>query len=156
MMELPDQLRALVRSAAASLRELSEEQAATPPAPGKWSPVQVVGHMIDSASNNHQRFVRARFKEDLLFEGYDQDAWVEAGAYQAAPWSELLDLWETLNLQIARVVETTPAQALTRARTDHCLDHIAWKTVPADEPVTLDYFVRDYLGHLAHHLHQIQ
>jgi len=155
MTELPEQLRELTRGAATSLRELSEERAATPPATGKWSPKQVLGHLIDSASNNHQRFVRARFHEDLRSEGYDQNAWVEAGAYQAAPWSELVDLWETFNLQIARVVESTPEDALTRPRTDHCLDRIAWETVPADEPATLAYFVRDYVGHLAHHLRQI-
>jgi hypothetical protein len=155
MSALAEQLRGLVRGAAASLRELSDERAARPPAPGKWSPKQVLGHLIDSASNNHQRFVRARFREDLRAEGYDQDAWVEAGGYQAAPWGELVDLWEAFNLQIARVVASTPEDALTRPRADHCLDRIAWETVPADEPVTLEYFVRDYAGHLAHHLRQI-
>jgi len=153
--DVHNRLRALVRSAAAELRAMSDERAAEPPAPGKWSPKQLIGHLIDSASNNHQRFVRARFRDDLCFEGYDQDAWVAAGAYQAAPWAELIDVWEGLNLQIARVIEATPAEVLARPRAEHALDRIAWEAAPAEEPATLEYFVRDYVNHLAHHLRQI-
>ncbi|MEM6381002.1 MAG: DinB family protein, partial [Bacteroidota bacterium] len=49
---------------------LDDERSAKSPAPGKWSPKQLIGHLIDSASNNHQRFVRANFKDDLCFPGY--------------------------------------------------------------------------------------
>ena len=149
-------LRAALERVVPRMRAARDEDCERRPAPGKWSAKELLGHLIDSASNNHQRFVRARFRDDLCFDGYDQNAWVQAGAYELAPWSELVDLWEGLNLQIARVVEATPEEALTRPRTDHCLDRIAWEAVPTDEPATLEYFVRDYMGHLAHHLRQIE
>jgi hypothetical protein len=148
-------LRDTVLNAAGKLRAFSAERAAQPRAPRKWSPKQIIGHLIDSASNNHQRFVRARFRADLRFDGYDQDAWVDAQAYDSAEWSELLDLWTAFNLHIARVMETTPAAALQAARRDHNLDMLAWETVPADEPASLEYFMRDYVAHLKHHLRQI-
>jgi hypothetical protein len=58
-----------VDTASASLRALSPERAAVRPAPGKWSPKEIVGHLIDSASNNHGRFVRAQLQDDLVFDG---------------------------------------------------------------------------------------
>ena len=131
------------------------EQASTPMSPGKWSPAEIIGHLIDSASNNHQRFVRARFRTDLRFDGYDQAAWVDAQAYRSASWPTLLDLWESLNLHLARVIDTTPVAALVRRRTDHNLDVLAWETVAREEPVTLLFFMRDYVAHLKHHLRQI-
>lgn len=50
---------------------------------------------------------------------------------------------------------TVPESARMRARSDHNLDEIAWGTVPADRPATLDDLMRDYVGHLEHHLRQI-
>jgi hypothetical protein len=117
--------------------------------------VEIIGHLIDSASNNHQRFVRARFRTDLRFDGYDQDRWVIAQAYRSANWAQLLNLWESFNLHLARVMETTPQDVLTAARSDHNLHALAWEVVPQDESVTLEYFMRDYVGHLKHHLRQI-
>ena len=59
-----------------------------PRAAGHWSPREIIGHLVDSASNNHQRFIRAQFQDDLVFDGYQQDAWVTAGDYKNAQWEE--------------------------------------------------------------------
>jgi hypothetical protein len=83
-------LRSSIDAAYPRLSAISDSDAATPPAPGKWSPKQVIGHLIDSASNNHQRFVRANFTDDLIFAGYDQEKWVVLGGYASAPWPSLL------------------------------------------------------------------
>lgn len=132
-----------------------EDSSALAPAPGKWSPREVIGHLIDSASNNHQRFVRARWQDDLVFSGYAQDAWVTAQRYQEAPWGELLTLWGSFNRHLARVMAATPAAVLTKPHTRHNLHEVAFHAVPAGEPATLDYFMRDYVEHLEHHLRQI-
>ena len=155
MLDIARELRRAVDGATPFLESLGDEASRRPPAPGRWSPREVIGHLIDSASNNHQRFVRARFGDDLVFQGYDQDAWVAAQRYQDAPWEELIALWRLFNLHIARIMEAVPKDERVRLRARHNLDEIAWKTVPRDVPSSLDYFMRDYVGHLKHHLAQM-
>lgn len=137
------------------LQALSDESASLSPAPGKWSPKEIIGHLIDSASNNHQRFVRAQFTDDLIFPGYDQNKWVMTQRYNEAPWQNLLDLWFAFNRQISRLISVIPKHQISRERTKHNLHQIAWRTVPEDQPVTLGYFMDDYVAHLNHHLNQI-
>ena len=134
---------------------LDDEDASRHPAPGKWSPRQVIGHLIDSAANNHGRFVRAQQHDDMVFEPYDQEFWVESQGYQDRRWHDLVSLWRDYNLHIASVVERIPAETLSRQRTVHNLDVVGWRTIPRDQAATLEYFIRDYLGHMKHHLAQI-
>lgn len=139
-----DELAATVWDAATSFRDIDPTTAAERPAPGKWSPKEIVGHLIDSAANNHQRFVRAREAADQAFPGYAQDHWVRAQDYQARDWEALIDLWQAYNLHLAHVIRAIPPEALeTRLR------------VGGGEPVTLGWLVGDYLAHLRHHVHQI-
>jgi hypothetical protein len=147
-----DDLRRAVEEALLALRAIDEDASARRPAPGKWSPRELIGHLIDSASNNHQRFVRAHFVDALVFPGYDQDAWVAAQGYADAPWLELVELWRLFNLQLARVFEATPTELAEREWAVHNLDVIAFRTVPASEPATVAYFAHDYVEHLRHHL----
>jgi len=83
-----------VESAAARLLALSESQSEIHHTPGKWSPKEIIGHLIDSAANNHRRFVLAQLQEDLVFPGYEQDKWVAAQKYQSASWVSLVQLWK--------------------------------------------------------------
>ncbi len=117
---------------------------------------EVLGHLIDSAANNHVRFVRAAIEDDMVFPGYAQNEWVEAQRYNDRDWDDLIDLWERYNRHIANVIRSIPPAAMKRERTRHNLDEIAWRTVPRGEPVTLEYFVDDYIAHLEHHLTQIR
>jgi hypothetical protein len=154
-MTTADRLRAALAAATPRLLALSDADAARRPAPGKWSPKEVIGHLVDSASNNHQRFVRARFTDELVFPGYEQDAWVSAQAYVDAPWRDLVELWRTFNLHLARVIERTPRDVAEKPRARHNLDQIASSAVLPGEPATLGYFMHDYVLHLEHHLRQI-
>lgn len=144
-----------VRRATAALLALDERATSRRPAPGKWSPREIIGHLVDSASNNHQRFVRVRERDDLVVDGYEQDAWVAAQRYQEAPWNELVLLWMTYNRHLARLIAATPAADRTRARHPHNLHLRAFRAVPADQPVTLEHFMNDYVDHLEHHLAQV-
>jgi hypothetical protein len=146
--------RQTVDRAADRLLAISNDEAAVRPAPGKWSRKEIIGHLIDSATNNHGRFVRAQLQEDLVFAGYDQDGWVRVQRYQDRPWADLVRLWQAHNHQIAHVMETADGDAATRPRARHNLDELAWEAVPATQPATLDWFMRDYVGHLKHHLRQ--
>jgi hypothetical protein len=149
-----DDFTKTVDRAADRLLAFSNDEAAIRPAPGKWSRKEIIGHLIDSASNNHGRFVRAQLQEDLVFDGYDQDSWVRVQRYQDRPWTDLVRLWQAHNHQIAHVMKTADANAVTRPRARHNLDELAWQPIPAAQPATLDYFMRDYVGHLKHHLAQ--
>jgi hypothetical protein len=148
-------LLAAIGAAEPALRALPDASTTVRPSPEKWSPREVIGHLVDSASNNHQRFVRARWKDDLIFDPYEQEGWVEAGDYQNAPWLDLVGLFAAFNRQIARVMATTPDEVRLRAHARHNLDRLAWRTVPASQPATLDYFMNDYVDHLEHHLKQV-
>ena len=145
-----------VDQALPGLRALGDDVTGRRPAAGKWSPREIIGHLIDSASNNHQRFVRASFQDDLVFAGYDQDQWVALQHYQEARWEDLLTLWASFNRHLARVMAATPTDVRRRERRSHNLDRIAMRSVAAGSPATLEYFMDDYVLHLHHHLRQIR
>jgi DinB family protein len=151
-----DDLRATVAQVSTRLLAVPESDAARQPAPGKWSSKEIIGHLIDSAANNHLRFVRAQFTTDLVSPGYPQEDFVRVQRYQEAPWAELVTLWRDYNLHLARVIEAMPEDVRQRERREHNLDQIAWQPVPREIPVTLDYFMGDYVAHLHHHLRQVE
>ena len=84
--EFLDNFRETVEVASARLGEITDEQSGVPRSEGKWSPREIIGHLIDSAANNHQRFVRAQFTDDLVFAGYEQENWVRVQNYQGERW----------------------------------------------------------------------
>jgi len=114
------------------------------PAPGKWSKKQIIGHLIDSAQINLQRFVRCTYQENFKLT-YDQVEWVEAQRYQEADVIELLNLWNLLNRQIIRVWENYPADRLT-TRCDNSKTEVGLHTV--------EWLAADYVEHMCHHLKQ--
>jgi hypothetical protein len=134
---------------------IPDRDAAAPCAPGKWSRKEIIGHLIDSAANNHARFVPAQASDDLVFASYDQEAWVRAQRYNDRPWADLVALWREYNLHLASVMASADARVVDRPRARHSLDHIAFVPVAADQPATLGYLMRDYVAHLEHHLRQI-
>ena len=128
------------------------------PAPGKWSPQEILGHLIDSAGNNQQKFVRLLTRAaptsplapaattstpaaPLAFVGYAQDAWVAAQQYQRASWRHLVGLWEALNRHLAHVI--TNADPARLAETI---------TIDGAGPFRLDFVMSDYVEHCKHHL----
>lgn len=120
-----------------------------------WTPKEIVGHLIDSAANNHGRFVRAQFKDDLVFDGYEQEEWVRAQRYNEESWPLLVELWKHYNLHLLHVMASAPEEQLKRSRAAHSLDKIAWQMVDSAQPATLEYLMTDYIGHLKSHLRQI-
>lgn len=156
MRDVAEDLRRTVEEAAGRLHALNDvESEERGRGEGAWSAKETLGHLIDSAANNHGRFVRAQFRDDLVFEGYEQEEWVASQNYQRASWPMLVELWRLYNLHLAHVMEHARAEELARPRHPHSLDRIAWQLVDEREPATLEYLMRDYVGHLKHHLAQI-
>ena len=144
MRELGAELRSTVDAAEGRLRAISDARAGEPKLPGGWSAKQVIGHLIDSASNNHQRFVRAALADSLEFPAYDQNGCVRIAAVGEMPWEGLLALWSSYNRYLAHVVARLPAESLDR----QC-------RIGDNQPVTLRFLATDYLSHMRHHLEQI-
>ena len=126
------------------------------PKPGAWSTKEIMGHLIDSAANNHQRFVRANSQDDLVFPGYAQDDWVRLQGYATAPWAEIVTLWQAYNRHLVRVMDAVPADVRYRKHTRHNMDQLGWQLYAADEPAALNDLMRDYVAHLEHHLSQVR
>lgn len=140
-----DQLLATVKSAVPQLLELSEEAAAERPGGSKWSPKEIIGHLIDSAINNNVRFIRLQEIYLLQIPGYNQDFWVKGQVWQFSSWRELIDLWAGFNRHIALTIRAMPAVVL-----QHKCE------ISGGEPVTMQHLVTDYLSHLKHHLSQLK
>ncbi len=138
-------LRTIVDDIGPRLRVVDESVAATKSRPDVWSAKEVLGHLIDSAANNHHRFVRAQQAAPYEGPGYDQDVWVRAQDYQSRPWLELVDLWVAYNRHLAHVIAGIPDTALS----GQC-------RVGSYPPCTLAYLVDDYVVHLQNHLTQIE
>ena len=138
------ELARVVDAAEILLRQVSEEESGQPVLPGGWSRKQLLGHLIDSASNNHQRFVRAALADALEFPGYDTPASVRIQAVETAAWPTLVDLWASYNRYLVHVIRHLPAAKLEVV----C-------RIGSNAPVSLGYLAEDYVRHLVHHLHQI-
>ena len=150
-----EDMRSTIEDASARLLSITEEESEARRQPGKWSTKEILGHLIDSAANNHARFVTAQLKEDLVFSGYDQEAWVATQRYHQSSWPALVTLWKSYNLHLLHVVSSIPEDKLKQRCREHSLNKIAWKLVDKGEPGTLEYLIRDYVEHMKHHLRQI-
>jgi hypothetical protein len=144
MTELSEKLLSLVETGEPRLRQISETESIQPILAGGWSRKQIIGHLIDSASNNHQRFVRAALQDSLDFPGYDQGGCVRVQAVQDADWQLLVKLWAAYNRYLAHVIACLPASKLETA----C-------RIGSSAAVTLGFLATDYVTHLNHHLSQL-
>jgi hypothetical protein len=137
-----------IDSASPRLLQISETQSERARTEEHWSAKQIIGHLIDSAANNHARFVGGQLKDDLVFPGYDQNRWVEIQQYQQAPWPQLVDLWRAYNLHLLHVMACTPPDKLNNRCAQHSLQTIAFDTISESETATLGYLMKDYVVHL--------
>lgn len=144
MEETANHLLEVLSAAEPRLRNLSPALAALKPHPEKWSPKQIIGHLIDSASNNQQKFVRTAAAPKLEFVGYAQDFWVDVQHYQHEDWSNLVDLWLAYNRHLAHVIRNVDVEVLQNAI-----------SIGGGVPFTLQFIMKDYVEHLKHHLLQI-
>jgi hypothetical protein len=141
---IADDLNETVRAALPMLHGVTNTEASLSAAPGKWSKKEILAHLIDSASNNHQRFVRAAMQESLEFPGYEQDRCIAVQKPNLMSWEMLIDLWSAYNWYLAHVLNQLP----TSSSEASC-------RIGAHAPVTLVWLANDYVEHLKHHLNQI-
>ena len=123
------------------LTEIDESAFSAKLKPDKWSKKEIIGHLIDSATNNHQRFVRGQF-EDRPTIAYDQNRWNEFSFYQQINAQQIIAFWRTYNRYLIELIKHIPKENLLR------------QCKVGDKLMTLDFLINDYVEHLEHHLHQ--
>ena len=126
------------------LMNLDNADTSTRPGENKWAKKEILGHLLDSASNNHQRFVRAALQGGLTFPNYDQVSLVDLQRFADVDWNFLVDFWIAYNRFLAHVINSLPAKAAKIT----C-------NIGDNKPATLEWLAQDYVAHLKHHLNQI-
>lgn len=109
-----------------------------------WSLKEIIGHLIDSASNNHQRFVRLQFGNLLDFPAYDAESWIRAQRYADMDWKLLINLWYSFNCVLLKIIEHMDSKYLENE----------W--INGDKAMTLSFLVNDYYRHMKWHIEHFE
>ena len=137
-----NKLKEIIETTPSILNNFSEETFNKKENLNKWSKKEILGHLIDSATNNHQRFVRGQFEENPKIT-YDQNHWNKYNFYQEINSKQLIDFWKIYNIQLLEILNKIEVKNLQ-------------KTIDVNEKLlTLEFLVIDYVEHLEHHLKQL-
>lgn len=150
-----DQIKNILMKSGQNLRSQNSTEMSYKPGPGKWSKKEILGHLIDSAYNNHQRILRAEKMENFIFKGYDQNEWVIKNNYQNRSKKEIIDLFLSVNYHLSELIANLTNDVLLKQIKNHNLDQISMRPVDKNQHVTLSILIEDYIFHLNHHLSQI-
>ncbi|WP_143310101.1 DinB family protein [Chitinophaga vietnamensis] len=137
-----DRLQYLCEVIPPLLQQIDEASFTFKPQPAKWSKKEILGHLIDSAANNHQRFVRTQFEEAPAI-AYDQNQWNTFSYHQQIDTQQLISFWTAYNKQLLALASLIPASLLGR------------ECNVKGTMFTLEFIITDYVSHLEHHLRQI-
>ena len=134
----------LVNSFYDTIVNVPEETAGIKLSEDIWSLKEIIGHLIDSASNNHQRFVRLQFDDLLNFPPYDAEQWIRVQKYRDMNWNRLILLWYNYNCILINIIE--------------CMDSNSFSNVWAkdEDAIRLDELVADYYRHLRVHVQHFE
>ena len=144
MKQLSEVIQNLVQQALPQLQQMQGEAVRQRPGPDEWSKQEILGHLIDSTANNHQRIVRAAYQAAETFPPYSQTDWVRLQHYQEADWANLVELWAAYNRQFCFIIEHLPPEALQAPCNIGC-----------EQPVSLALVIEDYPRHMQHHINEI-
>ena len=113
--------------------------------PDKWSKKEILGHLIDSAINNLQRFTEIQFEDKpYKVRPYDQNGLIKANDYQNSETEELVTFWFHINNRIVSLIKQQTEKTLN------------YEIKFDDENFSdLRFLMTDYVDHLEHHLNQI-
>lgn len=140
MIQAATRLEKILNELPSKLLSYTEQQASERPAPGKWSKKEIMGHLIDSASNNHQRFVRMQIDNGLALPQYKQNEWVQVEHYQERNWIDIVKFWMTYNMHILHIFKTVDESKLSNTA-----------TFPEYGTLKLQFIMDDYIDHMEHH-----
>jgi len=135
-------LNFIVEKVPSILTQISDDMMSEKPSPNKWSKKEIIGHLIDSATNNHHRFIRLQF-EDIPEIRYDQNKWNEFGFYQQIDAKHIVLFWTVYNKQLIEIIKRIPTENLKK------------QIKVGEDLLSLEFLINDYVEHLEHHLKQV-
>ena len=144
MLTVAQNLREAIDAAKPRLLSITDSRASEKPYRDKWSIKEILGHLVDSASNNHQRFVRMQELSNIGKFAYEQLHWVNSQHYRSETWDDLVHIWYFYNKHLAHIIGHIDPKSL-----DNVCD------MDYGKPMTLEFVAKDYVKHLQHHLGQI-
>lgn len=139
-----NELLGIVREYGQKIGAIPNENFIAKPNPKKWSRIEVLGHLVDSAQNNLRRFICSQYESPPALITYDQEFWVAANQYSHTKKEDMVQLWALLNQRIASVLETMSEAN----RQKYC-------PIASGGLRSVEWFAADYVKHLKHHLNQI-
>jgi hypothetical protein len=98
----------------------------------KWTLKEMVSHLIDSASNNHQRLVRLQLEQKIKFPAYEAEEWKDITKINEYDFMELINLWKLYNQYLLHIIKRIK---------DNDLKNIWQKN---GEELTLKFIIEDY------------
>ena len=112
----------------------------------KWSLKEIIGHLIDSAANNHQRFIRLQICSKLIFPDYQEDnnKWITLSQYNKMIYKNILLLWKHYNILLMNIIKNVGKKALSNY----------W--IMDNKKFTLKELIIDYIRHIKEHLEQFE
>lgn len=137
-----NRLNFIIDKAPSILTEIGEENMSAKSLPTKWSKKEIIGHLIDSATNNHQRFVRGQFEHNPEIR-YDQNKWNEFSFYQEIDSNQIISFWTIYNRQLLEIISRISTENLKK------------QIKVGDNLLTIEFLIVDYVEHLDHHLKQV-
>ena len=147
LQKIINRLQENINRASSDFLKYPEEELRRKPAPNKWSKKELLGHLIDSAANNHHRFVKAQFeKEPFTIVPYEQEDWVRVQKYNEVDSKYLVELWKMYNRHIIWIISNYPEEKLK----------VKCKSIDDRETAeNVFLLIKDYVDHMDHHFNQI-
>jgi hypothetical protein len=142
MEKIYNELNSVVNAFYKKYKDLDNEITSKRLAADKWTLKEIIGHLIDSASNNHQRFVRLQIVDELIFPGYGKDnsKWLEIQKYNEMNFSDIMMLWKQYNILIGNIIKKADVSKLENR----------WINSEGDKKALRDLMI-DYVRHLKDH-----
>ena len=139
-------LEFLCNTVPALLQQIDENEFSTRPFPDKWSKKEIIGHLIDSATNNHHRIVRGQFENRPKIT-YDNYVWNRGNHYQSIPGAKIIYFWTAYNRHLLEIIKRIPDEKMT--------NQVETGEKGKKNFMTISLVIEDYLEHMEYHLRQV-
>ena len=146
MQNIDSDLNKTVQDFYKKYKNTDDKKASLRPEPAEWSLKEIIGHLINSAANNHQRFIGLQFVSEMAYPEYQkyQIDWIGMEKFNDLALADLMLLWKQYNILLGHIIETVNTKKLGNY------------VLMSDKKMTLEFLISDYVRHLKEHLVQFE